>query len=123
MSAFAWPQSGLACAATCLSGALCIAYGLLEIFLPRVRYLNTANACVLALLALSLDASSVACANSVMAAAILFGASLMSSPGARRELDPRARHGAAGSHGFAAWATDGSNASSTGRPCSPGGAA
>jgi hypothetical protein len=122
MSAFAWPQSDLACAATCLSGALCIAYGLVEIFLPRVRYLNTANACVLCLLALSLDASSVACANSVMAAAVIFGASLLSSPGGA----PRCQLGPPGNqanHGFPAWATDGSNASRTGRPCSPGGAA
>jgi len=110
MSAFAWPQSDAACAAACSSGLLAVVYGVLEIFLPRIRYLNTANACVLCLLSLWLDSSSAARANSVMIAAVLFGASLLSAP----EVRPQRA---------TAWAIAGSKASSTGRPCTPGGAA
>jgi hypothetical protein len=109
MSAFAWPQSEVACVSTCVSGVLCIVYALLGIFLAEARYLNTIHAWVICLVALSLDASSAARANAVMVAAVIFGASLLSSPGAR-------------GHGAWAWTIEGSNASRTGRPCRPGGA-
>jgi hypothetical protein len=109
MSAFAWPESDVVCASTCVGGVLCILYALLGIFLVEARYLNTIHACVICLLSLSLDASSAARANNVMVAAVIFGASLLSSPGAR-------------AHGAWAWTIEGSNASRTGRPWRPGGA-
>jgi hypothetical protein len=55
-------------------------YSLLAIFYAPARYLNTAHACVICLLSLSLDAPSVACANNVMVASVIFGASLMPVP-------------------------------------------
>jgi hypothetical protein len=81
MSAFAWPQAEIATASTCIGGALTIVYQLLAIFVPQARYLNTANAWVICLVSLSLDgASSAACANNVMVASVIFGASLLRAP-------------------------------------------
>lgn len=109
MSAFAWPQSEAAIANTCLAGALAVAFSLAAIFLPEARYLNTGHACIVCLVSLSLDASPVALANNVMVSAVIFGASLLSGP--ERPV-----------HGASAWTVEGSNASSTGLPFSPGGA-
>jgi len=81
MSAFAWPQSELSCANTCIAGGLSIVYALLSIFYGPARYLNTAHACLVCMVSLSLDGcESVACANNVMVAAALFGASLWPEP-------------------------------------------
>ena len=102
MSAFAWPQAEIATASTCIGGALTILYQLLAIFVPQARYLNTANAWVICLVSLSSDGmSSAACANNVMVASMIFGASLLPAP----QL---------GSVGQGACARDGSKASSTG---------
>jgi hypothetical protein len=110
MSAFAWPQSEAACLNTWLSGLLCVVFALLAIFIDRARYLNTLHACVVCLTSLALDdAVSAACANNVMVAAVVFGASLL---GPRGALGGRQAHGGAAPAGAA-------NASSTGRPCRP----
>src|SRR4051812_40761696 len=109
MSAFAWPQSEAAITNTWVSGLLVVGFGLSAIFFPATRYLNTGHACIVCVVSLSLDASAVACANNVMVAAVIFGASLLSGP-------ERPAHGAS------AWTVEGSNASSTGFPLSPGGA-
>jgi hypothetical protein len=79
VSAFAWPQSETACLNTWTSGVLCVVYGLLAIFIGPARYLNTAHACLVCVTSLALDDGpvSAACANNVMVAAILFGASLI----------------------------------------------
>jgi hypothetical protein len=112
MSAFAWPQSEASCANTCVAGALTIAYGLVSIFYAPARYLNTAHACLICLLSLSLDGmEGAASANNVMVAAVIFGASLWPVP--RTEVTT--------SQGAMAWVTDASKASRTGRPTRPGG--
>jgi hypothetical protein len=80
MSAFAWPQSDAAIVNTCMGGLLAIAYGLLSIFVPRARLLNSVHAWLLCLVSLSLEASSAARANNVVVAAVIFGASLVSWP-------------------------------------------
>ena len=90
MSAFAWPQSDASCANTCIGGALAIVYALLSIFYAPARYLNTAHACLVCLVSLSLDGcESAACANNVMVAAVIFGASLWSAPHAERAQPAR----------------------------------
>jgi hypothetical protein len=83
MSAFAWPQSEAACVNTCLSGVLAIAYGLLSIFFPRARLLNSIHAWIVCVVSMSVDASAAARANNVMFAAVIFGASLASWPDVR----------------------------------------
>jgi hypothetical protein len=83
MSAFAWPRSDADCVNTWVSGALAIAYSLVAIFWAPGRYLNAAHACLVCLVSLALDGrSSAACANNVMIAAVIFGASLLPSPAA-----------------------------------------
>jgi hypothetical protein len=104
MSAFAWPQSDVACTNTWVAGALCIGYSLLAIFVAPARYLNTAHACMLCVMSLSLEASSAATANNVMVAAVIFGGSLLGAPAASGQGAARA------------WAVAGSKASSTGCP-------
>jgi hypothetical protein len=107
MSAFAWPQGEASCVNTCMGGGLAIVYGLLSIFYAPARYLNTAHACLVCLVSLGLENSgSAACANNVMVAAVIFGASLWP--------DPRPQ-------GAMAWVTDDSKASRTGLPMRPGG--
>ena len=89
MSAFAWPQSDVSCANTCISGALAIAYAMLSIFYAPARYLSTAHACLICLVSLSLDGcESAACANYVMVAAVIFGASLWPVPRSERVQPP-----------------------------------
>jgi hypothetical protein len=83
MSAFAWPQSEAACVNTCLSGLLAIAYGLLSIFFPRARLLNSVHAWIVCVASMLVDASAAARANNVMFAAVIFGASLASWPDVR----------------------------------------
>jgi hypothetical protein len=84
MSAFAWPQTEAAWANTLAGGLLCVAYALLAIFFAPARYLNTVHACVICAVSLSIDGSgSASCANNVMAAAVIFGASLMPAPDVR----------------------------------------
>ena len=81
MSAFAWPRTSADCMNTWMGGALAIAYGLAAIFWAPARYFNTAHACLVCLVSLALDGgSSAACANNVMVAAVIFGASLLPPP-------------------------------------------
>lgn len=135
MSAFAWPQSDLARVNTCLGGGLSILYGLVSIFNPTARYLNTAHACLICFLSLSFESDSAACANNVMVAAVIFGASLWSAP--RVELGNQGASGAGAGRFWRptstaeetaptdesalAWTTAVSKASRTGRPTRPGG--
>jgi hypothetical protein len=81
MSAFAWPQSDAAAVNTAVGGLLCVGYALLALFIGPARYLNTVHACALCLTSLALDGGEVsaACANNVMIAAVVFGASLLSA--------------------------------------------
>ena len=86
MSAFAWPQSDAEAVNTAVGGLLCVGYALLALFIGPARYLNTVHACALCVTSLALDGGEVsaACANNVMIAAVVFGASLLSERSAAR---------------------------------------